>query len=100
MRGANHSGTEQRPQSESQGLSAGHLVTFARGVLQQSPFQHANSSIPARDQPGVLQCPHDERDRGTVHSEHDGEKFLFQQKLSGADAILDLESATSILRAI
>ena len=48
-------------------------------------------SVAARDQPLSLQRPHHDRDRRTLHAEHDREKFLFQRELVGVDAIVRLE---------
>ena len=86
-------------QAEPLEVLADDLVTFARGFLQLPSFQHADSSIPGDNQPSALEAPHHQRDRRTVHAEHDGEEFLLQQKLPGPDAILGLEqpSATALL---
>jgi len=78
------------------------LVAFARGLFELLPLQHPNASVPSRDEPAVLQRSHDERDRGTLHTEHDREKLLLQEKLFRADPILRLQQppATPLLHAV
>ena len=67
-----------------------HLVTFARGFFQLASFEHANSSVPARDQPGVLECPDHEGHRRTMDAEHDRKELVLQNEILGPNAVLGL----------
>ena len=82
-------------QSEAREVAADRGVAFARRSLELLAFQHSQATVPARDEPGLLQAVEHDRDGGAADAEHHRQEFVLQFEIVRVNAVMRLQQPTA-----